>query len=154
VHEREGSCTWKEGDGVEVGQRRNEFSMADAPGTTRRKRMKMRATVMALVVAGIACAAANESDVVTSEEAQIVEVTVEGSEYLFSPASVQAESPVRLVFDPNGVPGCSRSVTLPDYDITKTIEEGDATIEFTPKGKGPIAVACTMNMYTGTLVAE
>ena len=116
--------------------------------------MKMRATVIALVLGGIACAGANESDVAPTEDAQIVQVTVQGSEYLFSPASVQADKPVRLMFDPDGLPGCSRSVTLPDYEITKTIAEGDATIEFTPKGTGPIAVACVMNMYTGTLVAE
>ena len=75
-------------------------------------------------------------------------------EYTFSPESVRAGVPVRLVFDPNELPGYSRSVTLPDYDITKTVEEGDATIEFTPRAEGPIAVACTMNMYTGTLVAD
>jgi plastocyanin domain-containing protein len=59
-----------------------------------------------------------------------------------------------LVHTQDELPGCSSSVTLPDYDITKTIEEGDSTIEFTPSGAGPVAVACTMNMYTGTLVAE
>ena len=116
--------------------------------------MRMRATVIALVIAVIACAGAGESDIAPTEDAQIVQVSVQGSEYLFSPASVQADKPVRLMFDPNGLPGCSRSVTLPDYEITKTIAEGDAAIDFTPKGTGPIAVACTMNMYTGTLVAE
>jgi plastocyanin domain-containing protein len=88
------------------------------------------------------------------EDLQIVQVTVEGNAYLFSPASVQAGKPVRLVFDPDGLPGCSRDVTLPDFDITKTISAGDATIEFTPESQGPIAVACTMNMYRGTLLAE
>lgn len=89
-----------------------------------------------------------------SEEIQIVQVIVEGSEYLFSPTSVHAGIPVRLVFDPDGLPGCSRDVTLPGYEITKTIAIEDATIEFTPEVEGPIAVACTMNMYRGTLLAE
>jgi len=88
-----------------------------------------------------------------AEDIQIVQVTVEGSEYIFSPTTVQAGKAVRLVFDPNGLPGCSRDVMLPDYDITKAIAVGDATIEFTPEVEGPIAVACTMNMYTGTLLA-
>ena len=116
----------------------------------------------AVAALAIACTGADGNDAAPAEEAQIVpatdvqvvQVTVKGTAYSFSPASVQAGMPVRLVFDPNGLPGCSRSVTLPDYDITKTIEEGDATIDFTPKGEGPIAVACSMNMYTGTLVAE
>jgi len=88
------------------------------------------------------------------EELQIVQVRVEGNKYLFSPETVQAGHPVRLVFDPNELPGCSKGVTLPAYDITKFIAAEDPTIEFTPEAHGPIAVACTMNMYTGTLLAE
>ena len=88
------------------------------------------------------------------EDLQIVQVRVEGDTYLFSPETVQAGHPVRLVFDPNGLPGCSKDVTLPAYDITKFIAAEDPTIEFTPEAPGPISVACTMDMYTGTLVAE
>ena len=98
--------------------------------------------------------AAPANDPAPAQDIQIVQVTVQETKYIFSPASVQAEKSVRLVFDPNGLPGCSRTVTLPEYDITKTIMEGDATIEFKPSGEGPITVACSMNMYTGTLVAE
>jgi plastocyanin domain-containing protein len=98
--------------------------------------------------------AAPANEAAPAQDVQIVQVSVQGSTYVFSPASVQAERSVRLVFDPNALPGCSSSVTLPDYDITKTIAEGDATIEFTPSGEGPITVACSMNMFTGTLLAE
>jgi len=90
----------------------------------------------------------------TPEDLQIVQVRVEGDAYLFSPTSVQVGKPVRLVFDPAGLPGCSKDVTLPAFDITKVISPGDATIEFTPEAPGPIAMACTMNMYRGTLLAE
>ncbi len=110
--------------------------------------------MIALAVLATACSGADENDAAPPEDVQIVQVTVQETEYIFSPASVQAGMPVRLVFDPDSLPGCSRSVTLPDYDVTKTIEEGDATIDFTPRGEGPSAVACAMNMYTGTLVAE
>ncbi len=41
-----------------------------------------------------------------------------------------------------------------DFDITKMISAEDATIDFTPEAQGPIAIACTMNMYRGTLLAE
>jgi len=88
------------------------------------------------------------------ENLQLVQVRVEGNEYLFSPASVEAGKPVRLIFDPSGLPGCSKDVTLPQYEITKFIESGNATIEFTPEAEGPVAVACTMDMYRGTLLVE
>jgi len=124
--------------------------------------MRIRNAMIAFAVLAIACSSADENDARPPEEVpvveatgvQIVQVTVQGSAYRFSPATVQADMPVRLVFDPKSLLGCSRSVTLPDYDIEKTIEEGDATIEFTPSGEGPISVACTMNMFTGTLMAE
>ncbi len=90
----------------------------------------------------------------TPEGLQIVQVTVEGDAYLFSPASVQAGNPVRLVFDPAGLPGCSRDVVVSDFDIAKVISDGDATIEFTPETQGPIAIACSMEMYRGTLLVE
>jgi plastocyanin domain-containing protein len=90
----------------------------------------------------------------TAEGLQIVQVRVEDNAYLFSPESVQAGKPVRLVFDPAGLPGCSKDVTLPDYEIAKFIEAGDATIEFTPETQGPVAVACSMDMYRGTLLVE
>jgi plastocyanin domain-containing protein len=90
----------------------------------------------------------------TPEELQIVRVRVEGDAYLFSPEVVEAGKPVRLVFDPNGLPGCSRDVVVPAFDIGKVISAEDATIEFTPEAPGPIAVACSMDMYRGTLLAE
>ena len=97
---------------------------------------------------------AEAAAVESPEDVQIVEVRVEGDTYLFTPENVQAGKPVRLVFDPNGLPGCSRDVTLPDFDIAKVISAGDATIDFTPVGQGSINVVCSMNMYRGTLVVE
>jgi plastocyanin domain-containing protein len=88
------------------------------------------------------------------EGIQIVQVSVQGSQYIFSPTSVQAGMPVRLVFDPDGLPGCSRDVTVPAFEIEKTIVEDDTTIEFTPEAQGSIAVACTMDMYRGSLQVQ
>ena len=116
--------------------------------------MRFRVAVIALAALAIACGGAGGNDAATEQDVQIVQVTVQESAYVFSPASVQADRSVRLVFDANGLPGCSKSVTLPDYDIKKTMVEGDATIEFTPSGEGPITVECSMKMFTGTLVAE
>ena len=90
----------------------------------------------------------------TPEDLQVVQVRVEGDTYLFSPETIEAGHPVRLVFDPDGLPGCSRDVTVPAYEIAKRIVAGDAAIEFTPEAPGPIDVACSMDMYRGTLVVE
>ena len=116
--------------------------------------MRIRMAAIGLAVLATACSGAEGNDAAATDGIQVVQVGVEGSEYTFAPASVQAGVPVRLVFNPDELPGCSRSVTLPDYDITKTIEEGDATIEFTPTSEGPVSVACTMNMYKGTLAVD
>ena len=128
--------------------------------------MRLRVAMIVLAALATACGGPDGNDPApagdvepaansaTAPDVQIVQVTVQGNAYVFSPASVQAAKSVQLVFDPNGLPGCSRTVMLPDYDITKTIVEGDATIEFTPSGEGPITVQCSMNMFTGTLVVE
>ena len=115
--------------------------------------MRIRSVLAAMAVFTIACGGGG-NDAAATQDVQVVQVGVEGMAYTFSPATVRAGVPVQLIFDPGNLPGCARSVTLADYDITKTIEEGDATIEFTPRDEGPVTVACTMNMYKGTLVAD
>ncbi|MBT8398816.1 MAG: hypothetical protein HKO65_00120 [Gemmatimonadetes bacterium] len=94
------------------------------------------------------------AEVEAPEDLQIVQVRVEGDEYLFSPPGVRAGFPVRLIFDPAGLPGCSRDVAIPDFQIAKVISPEDATIEFTPETQGPVSVACSMDMYRGELRVE
>lgn len=116
--------------------------------------MRMKGALIILAAVVTACSGSDGNDTAATQDVQVVQVAVEGSEYIFSPATVQAGVPVRLVFDPGNLPGCSNSVTVPAYEITKTIAEGDATIEFTPRAEGEIAVVCSMNMYRGSLVAD
>lgn len=87
-------------------------------------------------------------------DAQIVRVSVSGGNYIFSPNKVSVNKPVQLVFNVNQLPGCSRSVMVPDYNQRKVITQTDNTIVFTPTKTGEVYVACTMNMYTGTLMVE
>ena len=63
-------------------------------------------------------------EAVEPENLQIVQVSVEGDAYIFSPASVRAGDPVRLVFDPAGLPGCSKDVAIPDFQVAKVISAG------------------------------
>ena len=69
--------------------------------------------MMAFVVLASACGSADENDmpppadepVEQSTDVQIVHVAVQGNAYTFSPASVRAGMPVRLVFDPSRLVG-------------------------------------------------
>ena len=116
--------------------------------------MKKIGAMLILAAFAVACGESEGGETSTSHEVQVVQVSVEGSEYLFSPAAVQAGIPVKLEFDVANLPGCSNSITLAAYEITKVIEEADATIEFTPRDEGPIEIACTMNMFKGSLAVE
>ncbi len=116
--------------------------------------MKLRLAVFPLILMAFACGGSDGNEAAVEDGVQVVQVSVQDANYIFSPPNVQAAHPVRLVFDPGNLPGCSKSVTIPAFAIEKEVVEGDATIEFTPTAEGPIEVACSMNMYTGTLVAE
>ena len=130
--------------------------------------MRKRVGVVLLVFPLAACGGADEASenpvtetpqaeapaAVEAADIQTVQVSVVGEAYLFSPETVHAGTPVRLVFDPERLPGCSKSVTLPDFGIAKSVTAEDRTIEFTPQAPGPIAVACSMDMYKGTLQAQ
>ena len=87
-------------------------------------------------------------------DAQVVTVRVSGGNYFFSPSSVAVNKPVQLVFQASQLPGCSRSGMVPEYGQRKLITNTDNTIEFTPTKTGELYVACTMNMYKGTLIVE
>ena len=81
---------------------------------------------------------------------QVIKAWVESSEYKFSQSEFKKGVPVRLEFDMNRVYGCSRSIVIPQFGISKLISESDNVIEFTPDKAGTFNIACSMNMYRGT----
>ncbi|MFH0832350.1 MAG: cation transporter [Candidatus Aenigmatarchaeota archaeon] len=85
---------------------------------------------------------------------QIVQLSVQGSNYYPNPIRVKKGIPVQLVADMNSVKGCSRSIVIPEYGIKKTLKTGDNVIEFTPDKSGTFKFACSMNMYQGQIVVE
>lgn len=88
---------------------------------------------------------------IPSGEVQVVKMRVEGSQYIFEPASVKKGTPVRLEADMTRMPGCSRGVMSSELGIRKTFTSKDNTLEFTPTKAGTFYIACSMNMYKGTL---
>ena len=85
---------------------------------------------------------------------QEVQLYVQGSSYYPNPIRVKKGTPVRLVGDMNRIPGCSRSIVIPEFGIRKVLSTGDNTIEFTPDKSGTFQFSCSMGMYIGTIVVE
>lgn len=84
--------------------------------------------------------------------AQEIVVRVEGS-YQPDRIAVEAGRPVRLIFDRRETAGCSDTVVLPDFGITRDLPAHAKTaVEFTPSKAGEFAFTCGMNMYRGQLV--
>jgi len=86
-----------------------------------------------------------------SGDVQIVKMHVEGSQYVFEPSNVRKGVPVRLEADISKMPGCSKSIISSELNIRKTFNSGDNTLEFVPSKAGTFYIACSMNMYRGTL---
>ena len=86
-----------------------------------------------------------------SGDVQIVKMHVEGSQYIFEPSSVKKGVSVRLEADISRMPGCSKSVISSELGIRKTFNSKDNTLDFTPNKAGTFYIACSMNMYKGTL---
>jgi uncharacterized protein len=85
---------------------------------------------------------------------QEVSLSVQGGTYYPNPVRVKKGIPVRLVADMGTVTGCSRSIVIPDFGVSKVVRTGDNAIEFTPDKSGTFAFSCSMGMYRGTLVVE
>jgi plastocyanin len=100
---------------------------------------------------GLNGAVVNNAIGALSGNVQVVKMHVEGSRYIFEPSSVKKGVPVRLEADISRMPGCSKSVISSELGIRKTFNSGDNTFEFTPSKAGSFYVACSMNMYKGTL---
>ena len=85
---------------------------------------------------------------------QEVQFYVQGANYYPNPIRVKKGIPVRLVADMGRIPGCSRSIVIPEFGIRKVVREGDNVIEFTPDKSGTFSFSCSMGMYRGTIVVE
>lgn len=96
----------------------------------------------------------SSNTVVTTGDVQKVHFSVNGSTYYPYPIRVKKGIPVQLIGDMNNMPGCSRSIVIPEFGIKKTISEGDNVIEFTPDKSGTFQFSCSMNMYRGQIIVE
>jgi Cu+-exporting ATPase len=85
---------------------------------------------------------------------QTIQLSVQGSTYYPNPIRVKVGIPVRLVADINNMPGCSKSIVIPEFSVSKYVSASDNVIEFTPTKSGTFQFSCSMNMYHGQIVVE
>ena len=83
---------------------------------------------------------------------QVVKMHVEGGQYILEPSTFKANVPVRIEADISRMPGCSKSVVIPGFNVRKNLNTNDNIIEFTPDKAGTFNIACSMNMYRGTFI--
>ena len=82
---------------------------------------------------------------------QEVTINVKNTAYQASTNTLKIGIPVKLILITNGTLGCSRSFTIPEYNISKILPAtGTETIEFIPTKLGRLTYTCSMGMYTGT----
>jgi plastocyanin len=81
-----------------------------------------------------------------SSTAQMQKVTVQGSEFAFTPSTftLKVGQPAEITFKNNGA--FAHNLTITDLNIkTKTIQPGEQdTIQFTPTKTGQFAFLCTV----------
>ena len=87
---------------------------------------------------------------INNQEVQVVKLSVVGGNYVLEPSQVRKGAPVKLEADMAKMPGCSKSIVIPSFGVSKTFSSGDNAVEFTPDKTGTFNIACSMNMYKGT----
>ncbi len=85
---------------------------------------------------------------------QTVQLSVKGTNYYPNPIRVKIGIPVQLVADINNMPGCSKSIVIPEFGVRKSVSTSDNIIEFTPNKSGTFQFSCSMGMYHGQIIVE
>ncbi|MFH1229648.1 MAG: copper ion binding protein [Candidatus Aenigmatarchaeota archaeon] len=97
----------------------------------------------------------NDGNLATvTDGVQVVQLSVQGSTYYPNPIRVKKGIPVQLVADINNMPGCSKSIVIPEFGVSKYVSAGDNIIQFTPTKAGTFQFSCSMNMYRGQIIVE
>ena len=97
---------------------------------------------------------APDNAAITSDNFQTATLSVSGSSYILTPSTFKKDVPVKITADVNKMPGCSKVVTIPEFNVFKAVSAKDNTIIFTPTKAGTFRMACTMSMYTTTFTVE
>jgi|WetSurMetagenome_2_1015567.scaffolds.fasta_scaffold1135805_1 plastocyanin domain-containing protein len=83
-------------------------------------------------------------------QVQVVKLSVVNGKYVMSPSEFKVGVPVRIEADMANMPGCSKTIVIPSFNVRKSFTSTDNTVEFTPDKAGTFNIMCSMNMYQGT----
>ena len=81
---------------------------------------------------------------------QIAKLSVVNGKYVMNPSEFKVGVPVRIEADMANMPGCSKTIVIPSFNVRKSFTSTDNSVEFTPDKAGTFNIACSMNMYKGT----
>src|SRR3989344_5114764 len=95
--------------------------------------------------------AGESGGVQTVNGVQNAEINVYSTRYDPKYLEVKVGMPVRLDLTARGALGCTSVFVIPSLGITRSLANGVASVEFTPKKTGEILWTCSMGMYTGTI---
>lgn len=87
--------------------------------------------------------------VVDASGVQVVNMTQSFDGYEPNEFTVKKGVPVKWVITSETTRSCAASISMPDYDIIRYLEEGENVIEFTPEKTGALRFTCGMGMYPG-----
>lgn len=96
-------------------------------------------------------ASAADSNVKLVNGVQTADISVFPNRY--SPNSIQVKTgvPVRLNLTQTGGIGCTTGFRIPSLGITRSLQDGPQTVEFTPTQPGKIIWTCSMGMFRGVI---
>lgn len=101
----------------------------------------------------VVTAQASSSSNVAKLEGDVQVVTTKLQSGSYTPFVVQKGVPVKWTIqaDASEINGCNKTVTIPKYNISKTLVPGDNEIDFTPDETGSIPYTCWMGMITSNI---
>jgi len=85
---------------------------------------------------------------------QIVMMNVTASGFEPSVFTVQQGVPVKWIINGVNVTGCTSTIIVPSYNISKSLKTGENVVQFTPRSKGIINFSCGMGMVRGKFVVS
>jgi sulfite exporter TauE/SafE/copper chaperone CopZ len=85
-----------------------------------------------------------------TDSVQVVEMAVDGIDYIPSKMTIQKDVPVEWVIDGSGAVGCTSVIAIPSLGISKSLSSSaPTTVAFTPTKSGRLSFTCGMGMSYG-----
>jgi sulfite exporter TauE/SafE/copper chaperone CopZ len=85
---------------------------------------------------------------------QIIRMDVTSAGWVPNSFILKKGVPVKWIINGKQLNGCNNAITVPAYNLSFNIKQGEQTIEFTPTQTGVIQWSCWMGMIQGTFVVR